>query len=192
MKDFSTTTVLLSTTLCVVAMLNNPASATKMNEKASVSNPTYTSNGKMDKKTAIMLINLLRNPHLQVRASVNGQPLQTISPQTAAASMSRPTNVLVNYTITGKTSRANVLKLKRLMQNSKHISISAHANIRSNPQRMANTQRFQNQFITGYTPFYSNVTPPTYIQGNVVWMPIPINNPVTALPNYSTEMFARN
>jgi hypothetical protein len=78
------------------------------------------------------------------------------------------------------------------MQNSKHIQISAHANIRANSQRMANAPRFQNRFMTGYTPFYSNVTPPTYVQGNIIWMPIPINNPMTALPYTASEMFAEN
>lgn len=189
MKDYSKTTVILSTALCAVVILNNSASATKAvetqkvtnfsNQTASklIHNATYTANGKMDKKTAVMLVNLLRNPHLQVRATVNGERLQTISPQKTVNK--KLTDVFVNYTITGKTDRKTVLKLKKMMQNSKHIQINAHMNINTNQQYIAktNTPSLKNhpQFIGGYTPFYANSLPPVYVQGNTVWMPVPVN-----------------
>ena len=205
MKDFSKTTVIFSTALCAVAMLNNSASATKIETHKTINfssqtsnkmvpNTTYTANGTMNKKTAVMLVNLLRNPHLQVRATVNGQRLQTISPE--QTSNKKLTDVLVNYTITGKTDRKTVLKLKKLMQNSKHLQISAHMNINSNQQRIANTPRpqYQPQFIGGYTPFYASSLPPVYVQGNVVWMPIPVNmkmnTPVTQSMATMPEMIA--
>ena len=214
MKDYSKTTVVLSTALCAVVILSNSASATKAvetqkltnfnNHTASklVSNAMYTANGKMDKKTAVMLVNLLRNPHLQVRATVNGQRLQTVSPE--QTTNKKLTDVFVNYTITGKTDRKTVLKLKRLMQNSKHIQISAHMNINTTQQRMVNTtqQRMVNtprpqnhpQFIGGYTPFYARSLPPVYVQGNTVWMPIPVNMemnmPVTQSMATTPEMIA--
>jgi len=204
MKDFSKTTVLLGTAFCAVAMLNNPASATKANEAAEnaniskqtsnklESNSSYNANGSMDKKTAMMLINLLRNPHLQVRAEINGQRLQTISPE--QATKKNLSNVLVNYTITGKTDRKTVLKLKKLMQNSKHIQISAHMNINTNQQRLVSAPRYQNypQFIGGYTPFYSNSLPPVYVQDNTIWMPVPINTPLTKSSMTKPEMIAGN
>ena len=206
MKDYSKTTVVLSTALCAVVILSNSASATKVvetqevtnfnNHTASklVSNATYTANGKMDKKTAVMLVNLLRNPHLKVRATVNGQRLQTISPE--QTTNKKLTDVFVNYTITGKTDRKTVLKLKRLMQNSKHIQISAQMNINTNQQRIVNIPRAQNhpQFIGGYTPFYAKSLPPVYVQGNTVWMPIPVNMemnmPVTQSMATTPEMIA--
>ena len=205
MKDFSKTTVIFGTALCAVIMLNNSASATKVETRETVNfinqtsnkmapNVTYTANGKMDKKIAVMLVNLLRNPHLQVRATVNGQKLQTISPE--QTSNKKLTDVFVNYTITGKTDRKTVLKLKKLMQNSQHIQISAQMNINTNQQRIVNTPHTQNypKFIGGYTPFYAKSLPPVYVQGNVVWMPIPVNmkmnTPVTQSKVTKPEMIA--
>jgi len=205
MKNFSKTTVIFSTALCAVAILNNSASATKIepnkitnfsNQTSSkmAPNTTYTANGKMDKKTAVMLVNLLRNPHLKVRATVNGQRLQTISPEQTIHK--KLTDVFVNYTITGKTDRKTVLKLKRLMQNSKQIQISAHMNINTQQQRIMNIPRpqYNPQFIGGYTPFYANSLPPVYVQGNTVWMPVPVNMemnmPVTDSMEKTPEMIA--
>ena len=214
MKDYSKTTVVLGTALCAVVILNNSASAMKAVEtqietqkttpkithfsnrttSKLIQNTTYTANGKMDKKTAVMLVNLLRNPHLQVRATVNGQRLQTISPKQTANK--KLTDVFVNYTVTGKTDRKTVLKLKKLMQNSKHLQISAQMNINTNQQRITNTPRPQNhpQFIGGYTPFYASSLPPVYVQGNTVWMPIPVtmkmNTPVTQSITTTPEMIA--
>ncbi len=205
MKNFSKTTVIFSTALCAVAILNNSASATKIethkiantSNQASnqlIPNATYTANGTMDKKTAIMLVNLLRNPHLKVRASVNGQRLQTINPEQTAKK--KLTDAFVNYTITGKTDRKTVLKLKRLMQNSKQIQISAQMNINTQQQRIMNIPhpQYNPQFIGGYTPFYANSLPPVYVQGNTVWMPVPVNmevnRPVTDSMENTPEMIA--
>ncbi len=204
MKDFSKTTVILSTALCAVAILGNSASATVETPKIAnfsnqtsnnmAPNATYTASGKMDKKTAVMLVNLLRNPHLKVRATVNGQRLQTINPEQATSK--KLTDVFVKYTITGKTDRKTVLKLKKLMQKSKHLQISAQMNINTNQQRTVNTPRTQNhpQFIGGYTPFYARSLPPVYVQGNTVWMPIPVNMemnmPVTQSMATTPEMIA--
>ena len=87
MKFSSKKIVLLSTAVCAISILASTASANKSVESkiAKVaSTPSYSVNGKMNKKTAMMLINLLRNPHLQMRAEVNGQRLQTISPRPAS------------------------------------------------------------------------------------------------------------
>jgi hypothetical protein len=173
---------LLSSAALTVALATTSASANKptiaFNAPNSLNdNATYTASGKMDRKTAVMLTNLLRNPHLQVRAKINGQPLQTISPKPA---MKNPINILANYTITGKTDRKTVLRLKKLLQNNQHLQIQAEANFNNNTQRVVTAPKIQNhnRFIAGYTPFYSKVTPPAYVQGNTVWVPVLINEPI--------------
>lgn len=179
MKVNSESIFLLSSAVLTVTLATTSASANKPITVTSASNnfssnTSYTASGKMDRKTAVMLTNLLRNPHLQVRAKINGQPLQTISPK---AAMKNPINILANYTITGKTDRRTVLRLKKLLQNSQHLQINAEANFNTNAQRVANVPTFQNynRFMPSYTPFYSNVTPPTYVQGNMIWIPVLIN-----------------
>jgi len=186
---------LLSSAALTIALATTSASANKPTNAFSASNnlsnnTTYTASGKMDRKTAVMLTNLLRNPHLQVRAKINGQPLQTISPKPA---MKNPMNILANYTITGKTDRKTVLRLKKLLQNNQHLQINAEANFNKNTQRVAHAEinQVHNRFIAGYTPFYSNVTPPTYTQGNILWVPVLINQQSTVnAPIATPEMLA--
>lgn len=188
---------LLSSAVFTVALVTTSASANKPINVISASNSfsdstTYTASGTMDRKTAVMLTNLLRNPHLQVRAEINGQPLQTISPKPA---MKNPMNILANYTITGKTDRKTVLRLKKLLQNNQYLQINAEANFNTNAQRVANVPTFQNynRFIPSYTPFYSNVTPPTYLQGNTVWVPVLINQQsMINAPIVAPELIAGN
>ncbi len=133
---------------------------------------TYTAHGTTDLKTAMMLKYLLKNPHLRVQAQL--QPRQKPA--------ARQTEVMVNYTIKGKTDRQTVMKLKQLLQNSKHIKISAHANVNMNaPQISQNSvsspyaMQGMNNFVPAYTPFYSKGIPPVYVRGNMVYYPIPIN-----------------
>ena len=185
---------LLSGAALTVALATTSVSANKPTNAFSApnsltNNTTYTASGKMDRKTAVMLTNLLRNPHLQVRAKINGQPLQTISPKPA---MKNPMDILANYTITGKTDRKTVLRLKELLQNNQHLQINAEASFNKNTQRIAHAEKKQahNHFVAGYTPFYSNVTPPTYVQGNTVWVPVLINQPMVNLPISTPEMLA--
>ena len=197
MKLNSEKLFLLSSAALTVALATTSVSANKPSMPTNVAssnlvsnNTTYTASGTMDKKTALMLTNLLRNPHLQVRAELNGQPLQTISPKPA---MKSPMSILANYTITGKTDRKTVLKLKKLLQNSQNLQINAEAKFNTNT-RIANTPAFQNrsQFIPGYTPFYSNRTPPTYVQNNIVWVPVLITQPIGSAraPISTPEMIA--
>ena len=188
---------LLSSAVFTVALVTTSASANKPINVISASNSfsdstTYTASGTMDRKTAVMLTNLLRNPHLQVRAEINGQPLQTISPKPA---MKNPMNILANYTVTGKTDRKTVLRLKKLLQNNQYVQINAEANFNTNAQRVANVPTFQNynRFIPSYTPFYSNITPPTYLQGNTVWVPVLINQQsMINAPIVAPELIAGN
>lgn len=134
---------------------------------------SYTAHGTMDKKTAMMVKYLLRNPHLQVKAEVHRHH-----------PVAKPkTDVTVNYTIKGTTDRQTVLKLKRLLQNSKHIKIIARANINAKPH-MAQNQRparvypapNMTRYVPAYTPFYYNGVPPVYIQGNTVYYPVPVQS----------------
>jgi len=190
---------LAGSAVLTIALLSTPASATKpVPVNTIVSNPatfktntSYTASGKMDKKMAVMLINLLRNPHLQVRAEVNGRPLQTISPQSQPKN---PMNILANYTITGKTDRQTVLKLKRMLQSGRKLQINAQANFKTKMQRVAKAPTFQQPqyFTPSFTPFYSNVTPPTYVQGNIVWVPVLINKPLANVAIKKPEMIATN
>jgi hypothetical protein len=193
---------LTASAVLTIALITTSASATKSVEitNAPSSNnfsqdKTYTASGTMDKKMALMLTNLLRNPHLQVRAEINGQALQTINPN---LSLKNPMDILANYTITGKTDRKTVLKLKRLLQNNQQLQISAKATFSNNTHNVAqhtNAPAFQSrpQFIPAYTPFYSNITPPAYIQGNTLWMPIMINQPTASVPRPNTaELIAAN
>ncbi len=195
---------LLSSAVLTVALATTSASANKPINVTSASNnfnnfssnTTYTASGKMDRKTAVMLTNLLRNPHLQVRAKINGQPLQTISPKPA---MKNPMDILANYTITGKTDRKTVLRLKKLLQSNQGLQINAEASFNKKSQRTVYAPRAQNynRFISGYTPFYSNVTPPTYVQGNVVWVPVlihqqPMVNAPYIMPSATPELIAGN
>ena len=187
---------LAGSAIFTVALITTSASATKPVSITSShnnfsNNTTYTASGKMDRKMAVMLTNLLRNPHLQVRAEINGQPLQTISPK---SSIKNPMDILANYTITGKTDRKTVLRLKKLLQNNQHLQISAEATFNANTPRVANVPILQKhpQLIAAYTPFYSNVMPPVYIQGNTVWMPVLINQPMAAAPIATPEMIAGN
>ena len=186
MKFNSENVFLLSSAALTVVLATTSVSANKQTnaniQKSPSNNATYTASGTMNKKTAVMLTNLLRNPHLQVRAEINGRPLQTISPKPA---MKNPINILSNYTITGKTDRATVLKLKKLLQNSQQLQITAEANFNKNTQRVANTPAFQ-----GYVPFYSNIRPPAYVQGNTLWVPVLINSPLGSIPAVTPEMFA--
>lgn len=145
--------------------------------KAPLNSPTYTASGTMSKKTAVLLTNLLRNPHLKVKAEVGNK---------IARRASNPTEVTVNYTITGKTDRQTALKLKRLLKNSNKIKISAHATVnlpnRLTGQRTLSQQphQFNHSFIGAYQPFYYNGRPPAYIQGNTIWYPVPV---LTFFPN---------
>jgi len=190
---------LASSAILTIALLSTPASATKSLNTADkpstfTANKSYTASGKMDRKMALMLTNLLRNPHLQVRAEINGKPLQTISPQVSINKS--PMDVLTNYTITGKTDKKTVLKLKKMLQSGQPLDISAQVNFNTHtPRRVANAPRLQNptHFMPSFTPFYSNISPPAYIQGNTVWVPVLINQtsaPIVNTTQQKAEMFA--
>jgi len=130
---------------------------------------SYTAHGTMDKKTAMMVKYLLRNPHLQVKAELH-RHRQPAKPKT---------DVTVNYTIKGTTDRQTVLKLKRLLQNSKHIKITARANINAKPRLVQNQRPARarpTRYVPAYTPFYYNGKPPVYIQGNTIYYPIPVQS----------------
>ncbi len=127
--------------------------------------PSYTASGTMSKKTALMLTNLLKNPHLTVKA--------------IAGKKSARSN-LVTYTITGKTSRANALKLKQLLQSNQEITMNVRPQTNMGNQRqlqVAQQQRLPSQnlqnFPGAYQPFYYYGRPPLFVQGNIVWYPIP-------------------
>lgn len=150
--------------------------------------PTYTASGTMSKKSALLLTNLLRNPHLKVKAIAGNQ-----QPQSQAK---RPMDVSVRYTIKGTTDRQTVLKLKRLLKNSKNIQIIAHANVNL-PSRIVRQQPRSNAivqpsrpFIGAYKPFYYKGTPPVYIQGNTMWYPIPVRS--SASQNHDQAPFPMN
>lgn len=159
-------------------VVRNPA------PKQNHQNFSYTARGKTDRKTALLFQQLMKNnKDLEVHAKVN----RVLSPN-----RNRQVEVAVNYTVHGKTSMKNLRKLIKLFQSSKEVYVSATTNVRSktakrNPkQEVPKPQKNQNLYNNSDTayayyppayPIYSygyNGYPPVYIQGNTMWVPVPV------------------
>jgi len=150
----------------------------------SMKNLSYTAHGKTDRRTAMLFQQLLKqqkNHNLQVHVDVTKRA-------------ARSSNKNFTYTITGKTSIRNVKKLMQLFKTNKHVEIVAQANPVSNQSSShqqgayAKQQQFQqrlqqrqlqkqwgfNQLPAPYQPFSYVGKPPVFIQGNILWYPMPI------------------
>lgn len=149
-------------------------------------NFSYSARGKTDRKTALLFQQLMKNnKDLEVHAEITRMP---------SSNRNRQVEVAVNYTVHGKTSMNNLKKLIKLFQTSKEVHVSATANVRTNntakrnpkqdrPQQQRNPNLYNNAdsaFVFNNNPanyyptFYYPGYPPVYIQGNTMWIPVPI------------------
>lgn len=127
----------------------------------------YTAHGKINTKTANLLINLLRNPQLKVKAEVwmpAGKPAMTnaFSSQTVKA-----------LSISGKTSQKNIKKLKALLDKNENIEINVQPAAGNQQNRYQKLQAYS-ALATQGKPFYHQGVPPVFIQGKVLWYPVPV------------------
>lgn len=150
MRFFSENGIILT----AVILFTGVASANKAEEVITPDLPTnnkaYTATGSTDLKTAKMLVNLLRNPHLKVQAKVNfpqtsSDPSYTAHGKTDLKTATMLINLLRNphlkvkaelhssntkssndmyYSISGSTDKQTIKKLRALLQNNKQIQIS--------------------------------------------------------------------
>lgn len=150
---------------------------------------SYTAHGKTDIKTARLFKQLMQNNrNLQIHAEVIKQPVRQNKPQK---------EVDINYTITGKTDMKTVRKLIKLFNNSKAIEISMVANSGSQTAKQKRQQKeympkqkqdlnngsanayvynYPQPYYYGYNTVYYgyNIYPPVYVQGNIIWYPVPV------------------
>ena len=117
MKFFFKTGLILSVTVLVMGIASaNKADSVDKVASIPTDSKTYTATGSTDVKTAQMLVNLLRNPHLKVKAEVNKTPKSKIAfPQN--------TNDPV-YTAHGKTDKKTAQMLINLLRNP-HLRVKA-------------------------------------------------------------------
>ena len=171
-KHFSRNALLLSATV----LFTGTTSATKTVELTTNNTlnmaKTYTAHGSMDKKTALMIKYLLRNPHLQVRAYTGTHTSQM------DRHVNKSSHLNVTYTIKGKTDRKTALRLKKLFQNSKHISVTANITYQpiSNTLTSNTMPPTVTTYFSEYTPFYYKGIPPLYTKGNMLMYPVRIND----------------
>ena len=150
-------------------------------------NISYTASGKTDRKTAMLFQQLIKNnKNLQIHAKVIKKP---------APKRNRQVEVAVDHTVHGKTDMKTLRKLIKLFQTSEEVYVSATTNVRSNtakrnpkmevPKPQRNQDRYNNSdsayAYSYYPPVYStayaygyNGYPPIYIQGNTMWVPVPV------------------
>lgn len=129
MKLFSKGGLLLTTAVLLMGI----ASANKPDKMAIQhfpdDNKTYTANGTTDLKTAEMLVNLLRNPHLKVQA---------VAQISAGNEIKLPTNSNDSvYTAHGKTDKKTAMLLVNLLRNP-HLQVKAEVHPKVT-QNTANT-----------------------------------------------------
>ena len=171
-KHFSENALLLSATVLFTGLASATNTVEVSTGKVINTTKTYTAHGSMNKKTALMIKYLLRNPHLRVEAYA-GRPTSQINRQ-----VNRSANINVSYTIKGKTDRKTALRLKKLFQNNKHISITANINYQptKNPTLASNVVKpTYTTYFSEYTPFYYKGVPPVYTKGNMLMYPVRIN-----------------
>jgi len=191
MKKNSRNTLILGTAtlLAGVAATNtlDAANNTQNTIEKTTQSVSYTADGKTDIKTARLFKQLMQNNrNLQIHAEVIKQPARQNKPHK---------EVDINYTITGKTDMKTVKKLIKLINNSKAIEISMIANTGSQTAKQKRQQKeympkqnlhngsanayvynYPQPYYYGYNTVYSgyNIYPPLYVQGNIIWYPVPV------------------
>jgi len=116
MKFFFKTGLILSVTVLVMGFASaNKADSVDKVASVPTDNKTYTASGSTDIETAQMLVNLLRNPHLKVKAEVNTSKSKIAFPQNANDPV---------YTAHGKTDKQTALMLINLLRNP-HLRVKA-------------------------------------------------------------------
>ncbi len=145
-----------NSTVFMAICIFGSVSAANLSQSSSITPNTqvsYTANGTMSKETALLLKRLLQNnKNLEIHAEVSTPRPSKYNNRLRNPKM--PVEVSVNYTVTGKTTVANVRKLKRLLKTHKHIEIVAEANIDLN-------QAITTRFIQPTTQ-YTQTSPNTY------------------------------
>lgn len=210
MKIFSGKILLLGAASILAGTLATTASATTINGLTGLSKSVtengvfYTAHGKTDRKTAKLFKHLMENnSNLQIHAEVEGisQQPSVNQPKMQSQSKRLPVEVLVNYTIHGKTDMKTVRKFIKLFKNNKHVEITANISKRSraNTQTVNNKNNdYYNQPANAYTTYqpsynypdysYNGYAPayaPVYAQGynnQFVWVPVAV---VWGIPAYA-------
>jgi len=170
--------------LGVALLFTGVASATKTKDLQSPNvlsaNTTYTASGTMSKQQAILLTNLLRNPHLRVKAEVGRQITARINNRSlSSAPVANPT-----YSVSGTMSKKQAILLANLLRN-------PHLQVKADVGRLAVQHpsiRINDQFIGVYKPFNYNGRPPVYIQGNTLWYPVPVATVTPKIEQTSAPM----
>ncbi len=141
MRFFSENGLILSVAVLfmTVASANNKVA----NEPAQITtDKTYVATGTTDAKTAKLLVNLLRNPHLKVKAEA-GLPVKN--------SAKSSTNDNKVYTAHGKTDRKTAMLLINLLRNP-HLRVKAEVGSVGEKNIPKKTQQVYKQFtISGKT-----------------------------------------
>ena len=180
----------IRTAQMLINLLRNPQLVVKAEVGASVApakdianlpvntnDPTYTAHGKVDQKTALLLVNLLKNPHLKVKAEVH----KKVKGNTVNTS-----NASVAYSISGKTDLNTIKKLKKLLENNKQVQMNVNSNngmklsgisLAGNAKPSVQQYLYQDYstIISKGKTFYHNGRPPVFIQGNTLWYPVAVN-----------------
>lgn len=205
-KNTGNALILGAATLLVGVTSTNSLDAANNTHNAiqqTTQNVSYTAHGKTDRQTARLFQQLMQNNrNLQIHAEVIKKPVSYNKPQK---------DVNINYTISGKTDMKTVRKLIKLFNNSKAIEISMIANSGSQtakqkpqlkelkPQKNQNlyngsasayVYNYPQPYFYGYnTAYYGyNNYPPVYVQGNIIWYPVPIVDNYVGIKQPSAAM----